>query len=141
MCLLLGVYFLQPPVLKALNWTNPSSLNRNFTNFLKPSMSPSYSIIRQGQQNRLITWDDYNFHEFLSDILLPFSRVRLCDLMDCSTPGFPCPSPILRACSNSCPLRCPPAFNLSQHQGLTHYWLLICVFRYKEALLFKLLMV
>ena len=40
----------------------------------------------------------------------------------------PCPSPTLRACSNSCPLSwwchhplscpSPPAFNLSQHQGL-----------------------
>jgi len=41
---------------------------------------------------------------------------------------LPCPSPMPRACSNSCPLHrwChptisspfPPAFNLSQHQGL-----------------------
>ena len=76
MCLPLGVYCLQPPGLKALNWTNDSSLNRNFTNFLKPSMSLSSSIIRQGQKNRLITWDDYSFHEFLSDILLLFSCVR-----------------------------------------------------------------
>ena len=29
-----------------------------------------------------------------------FSRVRLCDCMDCSMPGLP---PIPRACSNSCP--------------------------------------
>ena len=28
----------------------------------------------------------------------------LCDPMDCSMPGFPCPSPTPRACSNSCPL-------------------------------------
>ena len=28
------------------------------------------------------------------------SRPALCDPMDCSTPGFPCPTP--RACSNSC---------------------------------------
>ena len=27
----------------------------------------------------------------------------LCDPMDCCMPGIPCPSPIPRACSNSCP--------------------------------------
>ena len=49
--------------------------------------------------------------------------------MDCSTPGFPSPTP--EVSSNSCPLSCwchptisssvtpsPPAFNLSQNQGL-----------------------
>ena len=32
------------------------------------------------------------------------SCLTLCDPMDCSTPGLPCPSPTSRACSNSCPL-------------------------------------
>ena len=32
------------------------------------------------------------------------SCLTLCDPMDCSTPGFPCPSPTSGACSNSCPL-------------------------------------
>ena len=31
------------------------------------------------------------------------SHVRLCDPMDRSMPGFPCPSPSPGACSNSCP--------------------------------------
>ena len=31
------------------------------------------------------------------------SRVRLCDLMGCSTPGHPGPSPTPRVYSNSCP--------------------------------------
>ena len=56
--------------------------------------------------------------------------LTLCNPTDCSTPA-PCPSPAPRACSNSCPLSCdaiqpshllsspsPPAFILSQHQGL-----------------------
>ena len=30
--------------------------------------------------------------------------LTLCYPMNCSTPGFPCPSPSTRACSNSCPL-------------------------------------
>ena len=86
------------------------------------------------------------------------SRVRLCNLMDCSQPGSsvhtsvqfshsvlsdslrphelqharpPCPSPTPGVYPNSCPLSrwchpnisssvvpSPPAFNLSQHQGL-----------------------
>ena len=29
--------------------------------------------------------------------------LTLCDPMDCSMPGFPCPSPTSGACSNSCP--------------------------------------
>ena len=49
---------------------------------------------------------------------------------------LPCPSPALRVCSNSCPLcwwchptnsslssSSPPAFSLSQHQGLHIWWL------------------
>ena len=31
------------------------------------------------------------------------SCLTLCDTMDCSTPGFPCPSPTPGAYSNSCP--------------------------------------
>ena len=55
----------------------------------------------------------------------------LCNPVDCSTPGSPCPSPTPRVHSNSCPLvsvaiqpsqpllfLSPPAPNPSQHQGL-----------------------
>ena len=39
----------------------------------------------------------------VQNVVQSLSPVWLCDLMDCSTPGFrPLPSP--RACSNSCPL-------------------------------------
>ena len=61
----------------------------------------------------------------------PLSRVRLCDPMDCSTPGFPILHHLLElahthvhwvgdAIQPSHPLSSPspPAFNLSQHQGL-----------------------
>ena len=39
----------------------------------------------------------------------------LWDPMDCSTPGFPCPSPFPRVCSNSCPLSgwCHPTISSS----------------------------
>ena len=60
-----------------------------------------------------------------------FIRVRLCDLMDCSIPGFPihhqlpeCAQVYVHLVSDaiqpSHPLSSPspPAFNLSQHQGL-----------------------
>ena len=63
------------------------------------------------------------------------SCLTLCDPMDCSTPGFPCPSLSPGVCSNSCPLSrwchptilssvspCPSALNLSQHQGLSHWF-------------------
>ena len=59
------------------------------------------------------------------------SRVRLCDPMDCSTPGFPAHHQLPEltqihvrwvsdAIQPSHPLSCPspPAKNLSQHQGL-----------------------
>ena len=75
-------------------------------------------------------------------MLFQFSSVAqscptLCDLMDCTTPGFPVhhqlpePTqahvhPIGDAIQPSHPLSCssPPAFNLSQHQGLFHEWVL-----------------
>ena len=43
------------------------------------------------------------------------SYLTLCHPMDCSTPGFPCSSPTLGACSNSCPLRqwCHPTISSS----------------------------
>ena len=60
-----------------------------------------------------------------------FSRVRLCDPMDCSTPGLPVHHQLPQfaethvhhigdATQLSHPLSSPspPAFNLSQHQGL-----------------------
>ena len=62
------------------------------------------------------------------------SRVGLCDPKDCSTPGFPVHHPFLElpqthahrvgdAVQPSHPLSSPspPAFNLSQHQGLFHW--------------------
>ena len=41
--------------------------------------------------------------------------LTLCSPMDCSTLGFPCPSPIPGACSNSCPLSwwCHPTISSS----------------------------
>ena len=58
----------------------------------------------------------------------------LCNPVDCSTPGSPCPSPTPRVHSNSCPLvsvaiqpsqpllfLSPPAPNPSQHQSLFHW--------------------
>ena len=43
------------------------------------------------------------------------SYLTLCHPMDCSTPGFPCPSSTLGACSNSCPLSqwCHPTISSS----------------------------
>ena len=53
--------------------------------------------------------------------------------MNCRTPGLPCPSVSPRVCPNSCPLSrwchpaisssvapSPPAFNLSQHEGISN---------------------
>ena len=67
----------------------------------------------------------------LSQFELSELCLALCNAMYCSTPGFPCPSPTLRAPQThvhqvsdstqpSQPLSSPspPAFNLSQHQGL-----------------------
>ena len=57
MCFPPGVYFLQSPVIKhPPHWTNHTSLNQNFSNILKLSLSLSSSIIGQGQaEQRLIT--------------------------------------------------------------------------------------
>ena len=43
------------------------------------------------------------------------SCLTLCDPMDGSTPGFPCPSPTPGVCSNSCPLSqwCHPTISFS----------------------------
>ena len=75
-------------------------------------------------------------------ITVQFSSVAqtcltLCDPMDCSTPGFPVHHQLLKltqthvhwvsdAIQLSYPLSSPspPAFNLSQHQGLFKSWLL-----------------
>ena len=42
---------------------------------------------------------------------VPQSCLTLCDPVDCSMPGFSCPSPSSGVCSNSCPLNwwCHPA--------------------------------
>ena len=68
---------------------------------------------------------------FLCFDSFPQSRLTLCDPMDCSTPGFPVHHQLLEltqthvhrvgdAIQPSHPLLSPspPAFNLSQHQGL-----------------------
>ena len=72
---------------------------------------------------------------------VPWGSVQFsCSLSNCLWPcglqqaRLPCPSPALRACSNSCPSNwcchptsyplsspSPPAFNLSQHQGLSQW--------------------
>ena len=67
----------------------------------------------------------------LSSVQLSFSHVQLCNPMDCSMPGFPVHEQLLEfaqthvhrvgdAIQPSHPLLSPspPAFNLSQHQGL-----------------------
>ena len=78
-------------------------------------------------------------HTFLAPITsVQFSSVSqscltLCNPMDCSTPGFPLPHQLLKLAQTrvhqvgdpiqpSHPLLSPspPAFNLSQHQGLFH---------------------
>ena len=66
----------------------------------------------------------------LSSVQL-LSRVRLCDSMACSTPGFPVHHQILELAqihghsvgdaiqpSHFLSFPSPPSFNLSQHQGL-----------------------
>ena len=72
------------------------------------------------------------YHLTISIVIFQLlSRVRLCWPYGLQHPWLPCPSPSLRACSNSCPLSwwchptvsssvvpSPPAFNLSQQQGL-----------------------
>ena len=89
------------------------------------------------------------------------SCLTLCDLMDCSTPGFPVHHQLLKptqthvhcvrdAIQPSRPLSSlsPPAFNLSQHQGLSQwvlcirwpkYWRVSIVIYYTWNLLFSLL--
>ena len=75
----------------------------------------------------------FRMHEFLSSVssVQSLGHVRLCDPMDCSMPGFPVhhqPSELAQthmhqvgdAIQPSHPLSStsPPAFNLSQNQGL-----------------------
>ena len=70
-------------------------------------------------------------HKELDSSVQSLSCVRLCDSMDCSTPGFPIHYQLLEltqthiclvgdAIQPSHPLSSPspPAFNLAQHQGL-----------------------
>ena len=66
-------------------------------------------------------------------VVQSLSPVWLCNPMNCRTPGLPCPSVSPRVCPNSCPLSrwchpaisssvapSPPAFNLSQHEGISN---------------------
>ena len=76
-----------------------------------------------------------------SSVQWSLSRVRLCESTDCSTPGFPVhhqlPEPpqthvhrVGDAIQPSYPLSSPspPAFNLSQHQGLFIFFFLISIY-------------
>ena len=69
----------------------------------------SKAILTQHLYCNLWVWSYFCY------VVQPFSRVWLCDPKDCSTPGFPCPSPSPRACSNSCPLShwCHPTISSS----------------------------
>ena len=95
------------------------SMVRHEQIFQRSAKRTSPSMI-QGQGNKMI----------ISSVQL-LSRVWLCDPMDCSTPGFPVHHQLLElaqtpiyqvgdAILSSHPLSSPspPAFNLSQHQGL-----------------------
>ena len=82
------------------------------------------------------------FHQVVtSSVQSPKSSLTLCDSMDCSTPGFPVHHQLPEftqtnvhwvsdaiQSSHSLPSPSPPAFNLSQHQGLfkwirwSKYW-------------------
>ena len=81
------------------------------------------------------TWPELTFGYFRIIVVILvvqlLSRVRLCDPMDCSSPGVPVHHHLLEftqthvhrvgdATQPSHPLSSPspPAFNLSQHQGL-----------------------
>ena len=59
------------------------------------------------QRTSTRTCERFLYRSYLIVLLTKFSSVAqscptLCDLMDCSRPGFPSPSPIPEACSNSC---------------------------------------
>ena len=88
-----------------------------------------------------VTQGDGKFSNFFLEtvyhlvVVQPLSHVRLCDPMDCSPPGFPVLHHLPElsqthihwvgdAIQPSCPLSSPspPAFNLSQHQGLLPSW-------------------
>ena len=83
------------------------------------------------------TWDNESIIQFASSLYcIQFSSIAqpcltLCDLMDCSTPGFPVHHQLLKLAqthvhqvsdaiqpSHPLPFPSPPAFNLSQHQGI-----------------------
>ena len=70
-------------------------------------------------------------HNTVNVIVQSLSCVQIFETQRTASRRLPCPSPTPRACSNSCPLSqwchlnilssvtpSPPAFNLSQHQGL-----------------------
>ena len=82
--------------------------------FAKTPVYPGSSLTSPEQSLRGI-WRGY-----IPGLKPQFSSVaQLCltlwDPMDCTTPGFPCPSPSPGACSNSCPLSqwCHPTISSS----------------------------
>ena len=100
-----------------------------------PPRPPSYTVSKWKSKASLIPLYFFlklsNIHLRLCSIQLSLSRVRLCDSMDCSTPGLPvhhqfpelAQTHVHRvgdAIQTPHPLWSPysPAFNLSQHQGL-----------------------
>ena len=90
--------------------------------------SPSPPVFNLTQHRGLFQWVS-SLHQFSS--VQSLSHVRLCDSMDCSSPGLPVHHQFLEftqthvhwvsdAIQPSHPLlsSSPPAFNLCQHQGL-----------------------
>ena len=97
-------------------------------------MMPSFCIITEENERKFWpgflrrTW--YSLKVQFSSVQL-LSRVRLCDPLDCSMPAFPVHHQLLELAQTHIhqvsdaiqpchPLSspCPPAFSLSQHQGL-----------------------
>ena len=107
-------------------WSFPNhmvTLMSGFKGWLQRHLSCSNSLHQPGNRQTQIKFSSVQFsHSVMSDSLKPhgLQHTRL-----------PCPSPIPRACSNSCPssqwghpsisssvVRFSSTFNLSQHQGL-----------------------
>ena len=107
--------------------------------FLLPPIPPSDAgkASESFPMSQLFAWGGCYYIHTLNSTLssVQFSRSAVCNSLQPHGQQhgrLPCPSPTPRACSNSCPwsLWChptilssvvpsPPAFNLSQHQGLS----------------------
>ena len=101
---------------------------RNPENILNPGISTPISYISREILNHWVTWEDH-FADSGSSVAQ--SCLTLCDPMECSTPGFPVHHQLPESTQTHVhwvsdaiqppyPLTSPspPAFNLSQHQGL-----------------------